>query len=1355
MQRNIPLSFGLWAVVYLPVIAVAGTLSLATEPLGTSTGTKVKPNLMFILDDSLSMERAFMPEYVDDARCYGSSGLDSCQLGDPPYASSGYNKQYYNPQINYRPPLKQVSVSGGVETWENWPAASTSAPLRDPFSGSTSTQSLSAYPDYAWCSSWWSTPTGNPATDANCKYYTAGVAESYPKYSASSPTYNNKASYNSPVPYYYLMSAAPTWCKTWELTTCASRRSASYTYPKFSAQAAVTGVAAYQDYYVIKAGGTVAGWSGTINYVCYNDDNSNTNGCSGTNILTTPISMGGKDSKNNRNALADWIVANVGGGFVATKTQSDTSTTSSPCSTWNVSKCALIRITAPGGAASSTNTNNNGKYVNFETPTGFQLKNAVAKLDNGVDAMAATTGVTFTRVEIKSGQTYTKYSGRDDCAGTSCTYAEELQNFANWYSYYRTRMAMMKSSISHAFKDVSDSKPGAGFRVGLITLGGGSSVNTSCIYNNRAREIEISDFSVTNKNAFYTNLFGIVPCYNTPTRGALARAGQIFAGKGSYDPIQYSCQQNFSFLSTDGYWNTADENSAYGPHREDKTTDVGNCDAKTSSTDADSACFPNDRDDIIDRLNKSNTLADVALYYYKKDLRPSMTNDVPTSSDDPNREQHMVTFTMGLGVDGTLIYNKNYKTGGSVDYEAIKQATKEWPDPINNEAEERIDDLWHAAVNGHGKYFSASSPTDVADGLAEAFAAVSAKTGAAAAAATSNLEPVPGDNYAYVASYTTQTWDGNLEAKEIDLTTGALATTNTWSAQSKMDAQILETTPSGASGPGSRNLFTYDSSISGTDKKLALTWTNMTTKGWDGKFAVTLLDDCNPASNCTGATSQNLFEYLMGGVDATPNKSYRPRVHVLGDIVNTQPVYVGKPALGYTDSGYSDFKNVTRDSVVYVSANDGFLHALNASSGTEKWAFMPSPVLDTLYNLANTNYAHRYYVDGTLSAGDVYLSSGSGAWKTLLVGGLGAGGKYYFALDVTDPAAPKALWQFTDSTMGYAMGNPLITKLPEGATDSSGTDIAGKWVAILSSGYNNGAEGRIFVLDAYSGTEYFRIKACTNQAAAATCAASNNGIAKMNAWSENPSKDNTSTHVYAGDLDGDLWRFDLAEKKAFKVASTGEPITVKPELAEVSGKRGVFFGTGIFLQSADKSDSAKRTVYGIKDDLAATTTLTGLKSGTLVQQTMAVLATDSSKRYVSSNNPVDWTLKSGWYVNLLESGERVNVDPKIQLGTLVVASNVPDSTSANACTAGGHSWLNYFDIQTGGYVINEQSNSNQIISTMIGNALAVGTNVVKLPNGKLVTITTTSDNKHVSNETPVSSANLGSKRVLWRELISD
>ena len=148
---------------------------------------------------------------------------------------------------------------------------------------------------------------------------------------------------------------------------------------------------------------------------------------------------------------------------------------------------------------------------------------------------------------------------------------------------------------------------------------------------------------------------------------------------------------------------------------------------------------------------------------------------------------------------------------------------------------------------------------------------------------------------------------------------------------------------------------------------------------------------------------------------------------------------------------------------MYVGANDGQLHAFDAATGQENWAYIPSAVLPNLYALADKNYSsqHQYFVDGSPVVGRhlperAVVTCSAGQWKTILVGGLNRGGKGYYALDVTDPASPALLWEFTDANLGYSFGNPVITKLKDGT-----------WVVLLSSGYNNAdGLGRLYVVNA-------------------------------------------------------------------------------------------------------------------------------------------------------------------------------------------------------------------------------------------------------------------------------------------------
>src|SRR5579864_2530838 len=159
----------------------------------------------------------------------------------------------------------------------------------------------------------------------------------------------------------------------------------------------------------------------------------------------------------------------------------------------------------------------------------------------------------------------------------------------------------------------------------------------------------------------------------------------------------------------------------------------------------------------------------------------------------------MTTFSIALGISGSLIYQTDYKTSATGDFAQIRTGAKNWPlwpdpsidyaaDPNNYNDPRSIDDFWHAAVNGRGLYFSATNPTSVIAGLAGALAGITARVASSTGAGTSNLEPVAGDNFAYLANYTTQKWTGDVQAHEIDINTGIIQSPIIWSAQSLLDA---------------------------------------------------------------------------------------------------------------------------------------------------------------------------------------------------------------------------------------------------------------------------------------------------------------------------------------------------------------------------------------------------------------------------------------------------------------------------------------------------------------------------------------------------------------------------------------
>jgi len=997
---------------------------------------------------------------------------------------------------------------------------------------------------------------------------------------------------------------------------------------------------------------------------------------------------------------------------------------------------------------------------------------------------------------------------------------DERENFANWYSYYRIRILTAKTAIGRALAGISEP---SNYRIGFTTH---SYTGTSSSSNSFQ---PIDDFCAAvpgcdQRTNVFSKLYGASASGGTPLRAALSKVGRIYAGKLGADPVQYSCQQNFSILTTDGFWN-GDEG-----YRMDGTSEIGNQDGQvakpmwdggsgsvqvdtykryfysnskcgkgsikskeqrmTVSTPIDpagpvnesawtdvtgySSCYtgtvPSPNPSVRELVSSEvvaasggfpDSLADVAMYYYQTDLRTSALgnctgstvggktyqvceNNVPGAGADKASHQHMTTFTLGLGIDGTLEYCENYDSGGCTDFEALKQGTKNWPNPMDKEDLHRVDDLWHAAVNGRGKYFSAKSPETLASGIQKALSGVSARTASAAAAATSNLEPVAGDNYAYVAMYTTVDWDGDITAREIDLSVGTVSDTVVWSAQAGLDAEV-------AAASDTRTIYFNKGGSLGsfTPGNLAAQKTaNYFQPGPTNPMGQLSQYPGLTSSEQAQATQDSIIGFIRGQTqheDESGNtwKLYRDRKHALGDIVNGAPVYVRKPPFTYSDDNYAKFaeNNKTRQSVVYAGGNDGMIHAFNGDTGEELWAYIPTAVIPQLYKLADKSYSnnHRFYVDGPVVVGDICPSGSCNAnqWKTILVGGLGKGGRAYYALDITDPANPKLLWEFADTNLGYSFGNAVITK------------VSGQWVVIVASGYNNASpgdgKGRLFVLKASDGSKLAEI--VTDNAVTDP---SKSGIAKINNWVSSTNLDNSTQHVYGGDLDGNVWRFDVVAQTVTKITTVGkgdaptQPITTKPELAEVkiggTPRRVILIGAGKYFGTSDVGSTERMSLYAIKDDL------TSPPYGNFRGRTDVVvqdLSGDIGTRQLSYSAMAPD--KIGWYMDFdVKDGERVNVDPKYQMGWWVVPSNIPDP---NVCNVGGTSWLYFVDpwptrtkVSETGWAVN------------IGNTLIVGINIVKLPSGKTVTIVTTSDAKYPVFGNPMAPFAANVRRLNWREL---
>ena len=1360
----------------LPLKALPASIALATEPLANATTTAVLPNLMFILDGSGSMDWNYLPDWVNDNLCKNTDG--SYNLGctnSPLFKSPDVNGVYYNPAINYLPPVDSAGTSYASQT--SWTSVKNDA---YGIQSSGSTNLVTGYADVEWC-----TNTSYNDCLRNNNYVLPGTVGGkdykYPRNTTSNGNNWLAKMDSSGVittdlkalgPHYYRIIPGE-WCDSAKLINCQSNQTDVFSFPArvrwcLDEPNATATIPAANSCQGLRAGNykkirfptkflspaqpyvpsvPAVGASATFRFSMSGCNSSREAGIAsitinGVNVL--PSATSNESSANSLAASARGKTPPAGYTFSGS---GDTLKIQVPASMGDVSYDVIL-----------TRTSNSNSRCTF-SPMTQKLSGYVAGKPEILASSPLYSG-SFVRTDIVDGATYPRGAARTDCVAstTSCSYSEEMTNFANWWTYYQTRMQTMKTATSRAFKSIDNR-----YRVGFIDIQG-----------NNYLPIAPFDAGTNNtKDKWYKKLFSINPTGGTPLRSALTRVGLLYAGKkpvGSADPMQYSCQQNFALLTTDGYWNT-DTNSAV------KGLDgnaVGNLDGGSTP-----------RPMYEGPTASSNSLADAAKYYYDTDLRNSSLSNctgalgidvckdnVFVSGTDNNVKQHMTTFTLGLGVDGTLSYVSDYKTAGSGDYYDIKNGSGtsavNWPVPAAD-TETAIDDLWHAAVNGQGTYFSAKDPSQLTSGLNGALAAIGSKLGAGSAAATSTLNPVADDNFAYVASYTTVKWQGNLEARTINLKTGDVSESPAWCVENTIAGSCPAPGTIAQSTDGSSNAYycvtpgaTADTCTNGTldgtsckvEMATACTGTMRSRVGAStdsrvikmangaGSLVDFIYDNLSDtqktyfsgtglsqwadlsADQKTLAAGAKMVSYLRGHtgfeMDRTSNavedRLYRYREATLGDAIESQPAFVGKPYFKYADTGYAAYitAKTSRPKTVYMGTNDGMLHAFNAVDGTERWAFVPTLVIPDLWHLADKNYAsqHRNYVNGRPVIADVY-DTAAAAWRTILVAGLNGGGRGYYALDITNPAAPSLLWEISSSTeanIGYSYGYPVVTKKADGT-----------WVVLFTSGYNNtspgNGEGYLYVRNALTGAHIARI----GTGAGDTTTPS--GLAKISNYANDPTRNNTSVYVYGGDILGNVWRFNINNNTVLKLATlkdpsgAAQPVTAAPELGVAYGKRLVFVGTGKYLEKSDLENTQRQTLYAIKDDNLATTLVNPRLS--LVRQTLTTLGATRT----ASQNEMDFRIDPGWFIDLSDSGERIHVEPILDSGLLIAPSTVPSNT---VCSPGGYGWLNYFNYLNG-------NNADGIVSELF-NAPIVGVNYYYTPDGKRHVSVATSD--HPTPEQP-------------------
>jgi len=424
--------------------------------------------------------------------------------------------------------------------------------------------------------------------------------------------------------------------------------------------------------------------------------------------------------------------------------------------------------------------------------------------------------------------------------------------------------------------------------------------------------------------------------------------------------------------------------------------------------------------------------------------------------------------------------------------------------------------------------------------------------------------------------------------------------------------------------------------------------------------------------------SEDILNFVRGDRSNESDSGMRIRTGVLGDIIHSGPVYVGKPIAGYNFGNYLGFANANagRAGRIYVGANDGMLHAFAASDGSEVFAYVPSMVMGNLPKLAVQPYKHQYFVDGVLTVEDAEFG---GSWHSVLVGGLGAGGKGYYGLDVTSPgasseivAADKILWEFHSASagatnLGYSYSRPSIVRLDNG-----------QWGAVVGNGYlSQNGEASLYVINIQTGAV---IKEMVVMGGAA------NGMSSPTVVDTDA--DGIVDAAYAGDLNGNLWKFNLGPSGSWGVAfggqplfktATGQPITTSPEVGRhPDGGLMVYIGTGQLFSPTDGADKTKQAVYGLWDDGAP------ISSALVQQQLIGTFHASGESVRTATNNRPNWSVHGGWMTpvevagaGVLDQGERIIQDLLLRNGRI-------SYMSVNPTIGTGDNWYVQLDALTGG-----------------------------------------------------------------------
>lgn len=702
-------------------------------------------------------------------------------------------------------------------------------------------------------------------------------------------------------------------------------------------------------------------------------------------------------------------------------------------------------------------------------------------------------------------------------------------------------------------------------------------------------------------------------------------------------------------------------------------------------------------------------LDDIAKFAFDIDMR-STGNDLAgkswASADFP--KQHMNTYTVGFTAANQMLSD--------------------------------------AAAYGQGKYYQASNSAGLSSALSSALSDITSKVGSGGSGATNGANLAAGSSY-FQTSYDPKDWRGTIKAYGFT-PSGAVDT-----------ASVLWNTDTAFLSAATAPIF---QSWNPTSKAVVtLAYNNFSTA------QQTALNQGLP----TGITGNDLVEWSKG----TNKAGLKVRSVLLGDIINSPLVYAAPTDKTASDqvgeTTYSDYlvtkaKNMIASLV--VNANDGFLNVINAGNGSRRYAYMPSSVLASLRYIADTGHinglGHKFLVDGQVGVFDAQLNS---TWKTLALGGVGAGGKTFFAVQLFDASegnVAKALWEISapataDTTntfndLGYAYARPEVARLTKD----------GPWAAFISNGYgSNSGVAALYVVDIRDGSLIKKIVINRSE--------TTNGLSSVKLKVD---AQNVVQAAYGGDLKGRLWKFDLSgDPTGWGVAFSGQPlfttpggatqpITAQPLLVDhpINGKV-VLFGTGKFNEIADKSNKDQQGFYGIwdADDGAGQLTVDNLRA-----QAMTGVFSGSAGQFITTTqHEVTYPAQKGWYLPLVYNsaltGERVISQAKLVAGRIVFTSAGVDVT--DPCSSFGTGKLVELDAFSGkmlSYAVLDTNGDGLVDSTDIASSGVMFTagiptlNAIVNDGARIVVGTSGGDVDTLVGIQRFRAPGVGNRRIMWRQI---